>query len=276
MSTQPGCIRDYYFADVFGTGGVTIGIPAGGTHGATWMTAADVEDFLPAGGTAGPLTGDLVDPTSTPAGVLAGQILALRLGREYSCAGVFNIALKSDAGCLGSMMVPESCRGKFGALTIDEFLAVADQAVAGVASALDPYGASYSDLNETATCINEYYDECSLNEPDQTTPITDLSASSPAAAPADLTIEAVTPNPMRSSTTIKYGLPSAGRVKIEVFDIQGRKVTNLVDKTMEAGYYGVMWNGEDGAGNSASQGVYFCRVKFEDRPAIMHKLIKVQ
>jgi hypothetical protein len=276
MSTQPGCIRDYYFASVFGTGGVTIGIPAGSTHGATWTTASAVEDFLPAGGTSGPLSGDLTDPLSTPAGVLAGQILALRMNREYSCAGIFNIALNPGATCLGSMMLPESCEGKFGAMTVDQFLAIADQAVAGDASALDPYGADYSDLNETATCLNEFYNNCEDDEPDQATPVVDFSVSAPAGAPAEVTIKSVVPNPLNNSTTIKYGLPAAGRVQVEVFDIQGRKVAGLVDRSVSAGYHGVMWNGKDDAGSVASQGVYFLRVKFEDRPAVMHKLIKVQ
>jgi hypothetical protein len=37
-----------------------------------------------------------------------------------------------------------------------------------------------------------------------------------------------------------------------------------------------MWKGDDSRGKTAAQGVYFCRVEFEDRPAIMHKLIKVE
>jgi hypothetical protein len=276
MSTQPGCIRDHYFGDVFGQDGVTIGIPAGSTHGATWASASAVEDFLPAGGTSGPLTGDLTDPTSTPAGVLAGQILALRLNREYSCAGIFNIALNPTAGCLGTMMIPEDCEGKFGGMTVDAFLAIADLAIAGVPGVLDAYGAGFSDLNETATCLNEYYDNCGDDEEDQEPTVADPSIPSLAGAPAEFAIESVTPNPMKSSTTIRYGLPSEGRVRVEVFNIQGRKVAGLVDQHMSAGYHGVMWNGRDGAGNNTSQGVYFCRIKLEDRPAIMHKLIKVE
>ena len=275
MSTQPGCIRDYYFGDVFGPGGVTIGIPAGGTHGATWTSASAVENFLPAGGTSGPLTEDVEDPTDTPAGVLAGQILALRMNREYSCAGIFNIALNPSASCLGSMMLPESCQGKFGPMTVDAFLAIADQAVAGNSAALVPYGADYSDLNDAATCVNEYYDNCE-DEPDQSPPVVDFSATSAAGVPAEVAIESVTPNPLNNSTTIKYGLPSEGRVLVEVFDIQGRKVAGLLDRGMSAGYHGVIWNGKDDAGSIASQGVYFLRIKFEDRPAVMHKMIKVK
>ena len=273
-STQPGCIRDYYFGTVFPSG-VTIGIPAGGTHGATWTSAAAVREFLPAGGTSGPLTGDLTDPTSTPAGVLAGQILALRMNREYSCAGIFNIALNPDAECLGTGFIPESCGGKFDGMTVDAFLAMADSAIAGVAGVLDAYGASFSDLNETATCINEYYDNCG-DEDDLEWETDGRAIMSPVVTPTEFRIESVTPNPLTGSTRIRYALPSEGRVRIEVFDIQGRKVASLLDEYKSAGYHGVMWTGRDMNGVSATQGVYFCRVKFEDRPAIMHKLIKVE
>lgn len=274
-STQPGCIRDYYFGTVFGQDGVTIGIPAGSTHGATWTTPGAVESFLPAGGTAGPLSGDLTDPTTTPAGVLAGQILALRLNREYSCAGIFNIALNPDAACLGSMMIPESCQGKFGAMTVDAFLAIADQAIAGVPGVLDPYGATFSDLNDAATCINEYYNSC--GDDDDQEAAEDVETIAPlAGTPAEFGIKAVKPNPLKGSTTIHYALPAEGRVSLEVFDIHGRKVTSLVDQHKSAGYHGVMWNGRDSAGDRAAQGVYFLRMTFEDKPAVMHKLIKVE
>ena len=86
----------------------------------------------------------------------------------------------------------------------------------------------------------------------------------------------MTPNPLKASTTIQYSLPSQGRVTIEVFDIQGRRVAGLLDGEKTAGYHGIIWNGTDDAGGKAAQGVYFCRIQFEDRPAIMHKLVKVE
>ncbi len=274
-STQPGCIRDYYFGTVFGTDGVTIGIPDGDTYGATWTSAEAVKDFLPAGGTPGQLGDDLTDPTSTSAGVLAGQILALRLNREYSCAGIFNIALNPDAACLGSMVIPEECRGKFGGMTVDDFLALADQAIAGVPGVLDAYGAGFSDLNETATCLNEYFNDCGDGD-FESAQGADRPAPSAAGVPPEVAIKSVRPNPLNSSTTIQYALPSEGRVTMEVFDIQGRRVAGLVDGYKAAGYHGVIWNGRDSAGGAAAQGVYFLRLRFEDGPAIMHKLIKVQ
>ena len=274
MSDQSGCIRDYYFDSVFPSG-VTIGIPAGSTHGATWTTAGAVENFLPATGTSAALSGDLTDPETTPAGVLAGQLLALRMNSRYSCEGIFNIALNPSAGCLGTQPLPTSCAGKFAGMTVDEFLAVADSAIAGVPGVLEAHGADYSDFNETATCVNELYNTCGAEDEDEEAVDEGLIASL-GGVPAEFAVESVTPNPLRSSATISYALPSEGRVRVEIFDIQGRKVASLLDEQKPAGYHGVTWNGKDLGGDSAAQGVYFCRIRFEDRPAIMHKLIKVE
>jgi len=64
------------------------------------------------------------------------------------------------------------------------------------------------------------------------------------------------PNPFNPSTTIKYDLPKQSRVKIEVYDILGRKVATLVDETRIAGSYQVIWNA-----NRSASGVYFYRIE---------------
>jgi hypothetical protein len=53
--------------------------------------------------------------------------------------------------------------------------------------------------------------------------------------PADYVLEPNWPNPFNPSTTIAYRLPSAGRVRLEVFDLLGRRVATLVDGVMPAG-----------------------------------------
>ena len=63
------------------------------------------------------LTADVTNPLDTSAGVLAGQILALTLNREYSCADVFTyLGLTPPGMCLGDLVISDSC-GKFGGLT---------------------------------------------------------------------------------------------------------------------------------------------------------------
>jgi len=69
-----------------------------------------------------------------------------------------------------------------------------------------------------------------------------------------------TPNPFNPLTTIRYELAAPGHVTIAVFDVGGRLVRNLTDRRMNAGRHEVLWDGTDGAGNTAASGVYFYRL----------------
>jgi uncharacterized repeat protein (TIGR01451 family) len=67
--------------------GVEVGLP-GAAGSSAKLTGPDaVRDYLPAAGPAGPLDNDLLDPTSTSAGVLGGHALALQLDVDYADAG---------------------------------------------------------------------------------------------------------------------------------------------------------------------------------------------
>ena len=72
------------------------------------------------------------------------------------------------------------------------------------------------------------------------------------------------PNPFNPYTTIKYEIPHDGRVKIDVFNILGQKVTTLVDENKIAGRHTVLWNGLNSAGRAVASGVYFYRLKSKE------------
>ncbi len=63
------------------------------------------------------------------------------------------------------------------------------------------------------------------------------------------------PNPFNPSTTIKYALPENEKVIIDIYDLLGRKVAELINGEVDAGYHEVTFN----ASNLAS-GVYFYRL----------------
>ena len=63
------------------------------------------------------------------------------------------------------------------------------------------------------------------------------------------------PNPFNPSTTIKYALPENEKVTIEIYDMLGREVAELVNGEVEAGYHEVKFD----ASNLAS-GIYFYRM----------------
>lgn len=64
------------------------------------------------------------------------------------------------------------------------------------------------------------------------------------------------PNPFNPSTTIRFRLPEAGPVLIEVYDVTGRRVAQLVDEFKQAGAHEVYFDA-----NSLSSGVYVYRLQ---------------
>jgi histidinol-phosphate aminotransferase len=72
------------------------------------------------------------------------------------------------------------------------------------------------------------------------------------------------PNPFNSSTRIKIYLPKAAETRLEVFDIRGRLVKQLVDRSLGAGEHSFIWNGTNYDKKSVSSGSYFYRLTSGD------------
>jgi hypothetical protein len=72
------------------------------------------------------------------------------------------------------------------------------------------------------------------------------------------------PNPFNAATLVSYRLASDGPVRLEIFDILGRRVATLVDAWQRAGEYQVMWNGVDFHGAPVGSGMYFYRLECDD------------
>jgi len=68
------------------------------------------------------------------------------------------------------------------------------------------------------------------------------------------------PNPFNPSTVINYAIPTAGQVKLTVYNLLGSEVAVLVDEYKEAGNYFVEFSTED-LENSLGSGVYIYTLK---------------
>ena len=64
------------------------------------------------------------------------------------------------------------------------------------------------------------------------------------------------PNPFNPSTNIKYIISEQSRVKINVYNIVGKKVTELTNNILQAGIYNLKWNA-----TNLSSGPYFLTVE---------------
>ena len=73
----------------------------------------------------------------------------------------------------------------------------------------------------------------------------------------------LTSNPVgASSATVRFGLATADRVEIKVYDVGSRVVRTLVNREFEAGEHEVEWDRLDSSGRPASLGLYFMQVSY--------------
>jgi hypothetical protein len=68
------------------------------------------------------------------------------------------------------------------------------------------------------------------------------------------------PNPFNPSTTIEYEISQSSNVKINVYDVTGRLVKELVNGQKNIGKYSEIWNGRDNSGNKVASGNYFYQI----------------
>ena len=80
----------------------------------------------------------------------------------------------------------------------------------------------------------------------------------PVTIPKEFYLDQNYPNPFNPSTTIRFGLPRKSEVSLKIFDLLGREVGTLIDKTMTAGEYQVIFQAE-----GLPSGVYFYCLRTE-------------
>jgi len=69
------------------------------------------------------------------------------------------------------------------------------------------------------------------------------------------------PNPFNPSTTLTYGLNDDSNVSIDIYDISGKLVMNLVKTTQTQGWHSITWNGTNQNGEQVPAGMYFSMFK---------------
>ena len=81
------------------------------------------------------------------------------------------------------------------------------------------------------------------------------------------------PNPFNPVTTIKYELPEKSYININIFNIRGEKVTELVSGVQMAGYHQVIWNGKNLNGKSVSSGIYIYSLSTDEFHSVKKMLL---
>lgn len=68
------------------------------------------------------------------------------------------------------------------------------------------------------------------------------------------------PNPFTQRIVVRFELAAAGPAKLELFDLQGRRVRALHEGALAVGDHSVEWDGRDEAGAQLGRGTYFLRL----------------
>lgn len=68
------------------------------------------------------------------------------------------------------------------------------------------------------------------------------------------------PNPFNPTTKITFNLPKEGNVNLTIYNLLGQEINILVNDLLNAGTHSVDFNGE-----SLSSGMYFCKLKIDNK-----------
>ncbi len=96
-----------------------------------------------------------------------------------------------------------------------------------------------------------------------------LSSPKPASAPPLPVLSNFVsyPNPFNPSVSISFEMGRRNHALLNIYDVSGRLVKTLVDKTLSEGRHSFLWNGKNNRGVTTSSGIYFYRLNVADKEA---------
>jgi len=93
------------------------------------------------------------------------------------------------------------------------------------------------------------------------------------ALPAAFALMPNYPNPFNPQTHLRFALPAAAQVHLEIYDVLGQRVRLLLATRLQAGVHSVEWDGRDDAYADVASGTYFLRLRSEGRIAMRKMLL---
>ncbi len=99
---------------------------------------------------------------------------------------------------------------------------------------------------------------------------TSVNAEPASGLPLTFALQPGVPNPFNPVTVLRYQLPHRARVRLEIYDLSGRRVATLVDGWRDAGYFEAVFDA-----SGLASGVYFARLTADNFSAA-EKLLLVK
>ncbi|MBW6515016.1 MAG: T9SS type A sorting domain-containing protein [Candidatus Cloacimonetes bacterium] len=112
--------------------------------------------------------------------------------------------------------------------------------------------------------VTALYDEGESGPSNRVLATPSLSSSEPEIIPFRTELLGNYPNPFNPETRISFYLDKGEKVKLEVFNIGGQKITTLIDDRLEQGEHSVIWSPRTTRGGDLPSGVYLYRLQAGD------------
>ena len=93
--------------------------------------------------------------------------------------------------------------------------------------------------------------------------------------PGPFVLEPNYPNPFNAQTVLRFQLPEAAKVRLEIFDVLGQSVRLLIDQRLASGYYRTVWDGSNERGVNVGSGIYFTHLDLGGR-SLTRKMLVVR
>ena len=94
--------------------------------------------------------------------------------------------------------------------------------------------------------------------------------------PREFALGNAVPNPFNSTVAIEFDVPKEAEVKLEVFNLLGKKVITLKNEELSAGRYRVLWDSRDASGHEMPSGTYLYRMRSGDEFEETKKMILIK
>lgn len=89
------------------------------------------------------------------------------------------------------------------------------------------------------------------------------------------TFASPSPNPANATATLRFDLPRETSVRLNIYDVAGRRVRELTSGVRPAGETAITWDLRDGEGHAVASGLYFARLEVQGR-AVTRKIMTVK
>lgn len=73
------------------------------------------------------------------------------------------------------------------------------------------------------------------------------------------------PNPFNPNTKIEFNIPQSAQVEVNIFNINGQLVKQLMNEFLEKGYHQSIWNAKNESGEVVASGNYIYQVKVDNK-----------